>query len=243
MTLPPLATGNDVANSLGVQYVSELPQPMKIRMDQTLAKVSRRFRLEAQRIFSPGTYTHQFRIQAGAVRLLEAPSTILGIAIEGLPQFSWGAVSLEVPVITGSEVPVDPGTLFTIPDTAPAWHVDGAWLRWDDWYYWQMGGRLTEVNYSWSTAVPLDVTAAVADIAARNLTVDPMSAVRQSKELQSRHFRQMTADWVSSGDTGFTDHDVEVARSYRYPAPPMIVQQMSSRDYYYSSFFSDSSWA
>ena len=241
MSLPPLATEDDVATALGVADPSLLPPTMQIRMDPTLAKVSRRFRLEAQRIFTPGTYTHTLRINAGAVRLMEVPTQILGVRIEGLPQYDWGTVDAEVDPSDGGEPDYNVGS--PPPGEGLQWLVEKQWLRWQDWGYWRLNGRQVEVEYRWDTPVPADVTATVADIVGRNLTVDPMSAVRQSKVLASRHFRQELADWVISGDVGFSKDDIAQARSYRYPAPPTIIAALGGSDYTLAGpFFSDSSW-
>lgn len=238
MTLPPLATEDDVANALGVASSSDLPQAMQIRMEQTLAKVSRRFRREAQRIFTPGTYAHTLRIHAGAVRLMEVPSEIFGVQIEGLPQLDWGTVNVDEAVSGSGSGDPD----FPLPDTTAAWVVEKHWLRWEDWHYWRLNGRRVEVCYAWDDAVPSDVVACVADIAGRILTVDPLSALAQSKSLSAGDFEQDVADWVSSGNRGFTEDDIELARSYRYSVPPAIVQRLTSVNVVPAEFLSDSSW-
>lgn len=242
--LAPLAGHGDVRVALGVSQgqsyddVTMLPSTMQVRMDTTLAKVSRRFRKEAQRIFTPGVYTHRLRIEGGAIRLAEVPSSVNAIGIEGLTILPDGAV----------ETPDDTTNLdWPIPQEvdspAPTWQVVRNWILFQDWDFWRLSGRLADVNYSWDTPVPTDVVAAVADITARNLVVDPMGAERQSKLLMSRHFRQEMADWVMSGDTGFTQDDIDQARSYRYPAPPRIITHYSSQDITPSqAFLSDSSW-
>ena len=233
MSLPPLATDVDVAHALGVETVGELPTSMQVRLDAALSKVSRRFRFEAQRIFTPGSYTHTLRIQAGSVRLMEAPSEVLGVRVEGLPELGWGTVDSG---LSGGELDVLP------PDSGPAWYVENCWLRWEDWNRWQLNGRFAQVMYSWDTAVPADVVASVADIAGRVLSVDPLSAARQSKSLMAGDFRQDFADWVSNPNAGFTEADVELARSYRYPAPPVIIQRLTSIGVVHASLISDGSW-
>lgn len=233
MSLAPLATGTDVANALGVETVDELPQTMQVRMDQTLAKVSRRFRVEAERIFTPGEYTHTLRIQAGAIRLMEAPTEVLGMRVEGLPELGWGTVDSG---LSGGDPEVLP------PDSGPEWFVERNWLQWVDWNSWQLNGRFAKVCYSWDTEVPADVVAAVADISGRLLSVDPLSAVRQSKSLTAGDFRQDIAEWVSNPNVGFTTSDIELARSYRYPAPPVLIQRLTSVGVVAASFTSDGSW-
>jgi len=227
--LPPLAQAPDVLTALGFQGedVSVLPVTMQVRMPTTLVKVSRRFRKEAQRIFTPGTYTHRLNIQNGFTRLMEAPNKVVSVTVYR-PQM------------------IGPGfDLIQIPQTAfkPTYTVDGQWIHWSDWDFWGLNGKEVDVTYSWGTPVPSDVVAAVADITARNLTVDPMGASRQSKLLMSRHFRREVADWVMSGDTGFTKDDIDQAQSYRYPAPPIIIANLTQFDHQPSSaFLSDSSW-
>ena len=68
-----------------------------------------------------------------------------------------------------------------------------------------------------------DVVAAVADIVARNLMIEPNSAVAQSKLLMTQDYRQDIADWAASGIVGMNAEDVALARSYRYPVPPQIL--------------------
>lgn len=220
--LPPLASSDDVVKSLGVNDISGLPSTMVIRMPGTLAKVSRRFRKEAQRIFTPGTYTHDIRIHAGAVRLMEKPDQIRGLRVAGLSEFDW---------VTGD------------PILGPAWTVEGSWLVWSDWRFWRLNGRIATVTYSWDTPVPLEVVTAVGDITGRNLAVDPLSPLPQSKMLMSRYHRQDVAGWVSDGATGFTKDDIAQAQSYRYPAPTVIVANLTSGGVSPSqAFLSDSSW-
>lgn len=219
--LPPLAQSDDVVEALGVNDISKLPSTMQIRMDGTLAKVSRRFRKEAQRIFTPGTYTHTLRMHAGAVRLMELPDAILRVAVAGASEIDWE---------TG-----DPESIH--------WKLVDNWIEWNDWRSRRLNGAMVHVTYSWATPVDPDVVAAVADITGRNLTVDPLSAIAQSKMLMSRYHRQDMASWVSDGSTGFTRDDIKQAQSYRYPAPPIIVNRMSLSDASLSqAFMSDSSW-
>lgn len=257
MVYPPLAKGSDVATALGVSLVTDLPSTMQIRMDNTLAKVSRRWRKEAQRIFTPGTYTHTLKIHAGAVRLMEAPNKVTRVRVRGLRQLDFDSWQEGGGDWAAWEEGGDPAGFIETPDCidnlaspppvvnrhAPRWHVEGAWLRWSDWDFWRLNGRQCQVTYSWDTPVPQDVVSAVADIAGRNLSVDPLSAVRQSKLLMSRHFRQEMADWVATGDTGFTDDDIAQAQSYRYQAPPVIIAELASVDISPAeAFLSDSSW-
>lgn len=232
MALPPLATEDDVATAAGVLAMADLPQSWQIRVEPVLAKVSRWFRAESQRIWTPGVYSHYLRIQAGAVRLMEVPDVLHGLRIEGLPQLDWGTVNVS-----------EAGSGSGDPDPLPAYaKLEKNWLRWDDWHYWRLNGRQVEVCYEWEAEVPAEIVACVADISARLLSVDPISAVAQSKSLVAGEFRQDVADWVSSGNVGFTSDDVALARSYRYPAPPAIVHRMSTVGSVPAEWFSDSSW-
>lgn len=275
--LPPLADANDVANALGVSSVTQLPSSMQIRMSRTLRKVSRRFRFEAQRFFTPGVYTHNLRIHAGAVRLMETPNQVVSVRIRGIRDTgyeAWQEGGLNWELWEEGGDPADfwegsgyqaPGENFNGPGQSvwvtpdyesnincpppaanhptPRMHVEDNWIRWSDWDFWRLSGRDVRVTYSWDTPVPEDVVETVGEIAARNLTIDPLSVTRQSKQLQSRHFRQEVADWVNSGETGFTKDDIEQAQAYRYPAPPVIIAQMASVDMEPSvAFLSDSSW-
>lgn len=286
--LPPLAQPSDVAIALGVADSDGegdptlLPQTMQVRMDRTLAKVSRRFRREAQRFFTPGVYTTRLRIEAGAVRLQEIPNKVVRLKVHGLRRLDYEAWQeggedwtlwqeggdpgdfQDIEEGGGIGGPVEdfnaPGQGRVIYETpggvdnmhwpppvenhpAPRWTVESNWIRWHDVEFWQLNGRPVDVTYSWDTPVPDAVIASVADIVARNLTIDPMSATRQSKTLQTRHYRQDVAEWVISGECGFTKGDIEEAQSYRYQAPPIIIQQYKSIDMEPSvAFLSDSSW-
>lgn len=252
--LEPLVKDTDVAESLGVSDVSKLPSTMTIRLPRMARRVSRRFRFEAQRIFTPGTYTHTVRIHGGAARLPEKPYAILRIAVQGVEQAPWSPVSPETfPGLwvtdewDGSEFAELPGGLDIGPNDrqplGPRFTVAGNWLYWDDWAAWRLSGRLCQVTYIAREPVPEDVIDTVSAIVGRNLTVDPMGALAQSKSVMTRHYRQELADWVGAGNVSFTDEDIEAARAYRYPAPPMIVANMASVDTSPSAFFmSDSSW-
>lgn len=217
-----------------------------------LRRVSRRFRFEAQRIFTPGTYTNMDRIHAGAVRLPEAPDAIVSVRIQGVEQASWSDSfpMFGIDGYDGSdlgefvEMPggIDIASSDVVPQ-GPKFTVVGNWIYWDDWVFWRLNGLQVLVTYVTTTPVPLDVVDSVAAIAGRNLTVDPMGALSQSKTLSTRHYRQGLADWVSAGNVGFTPEDIAEARSFRYPAPPVIIANMSSVDMSPSPFFmSDSSW-
>lgn len=250
--LAPLAADTDVAETLGVSEVSMLPAHMTVRMDKMLRRVSRRFRFEAQRIFTPGTYTMTDRIHAGAIRLPELIDSVIGIKIQGVEQATWAldsfpALGIVESDMEDSEFTDMPGglgqTANDLVPQGPKFSVVGNWIYWDDWDFWALNGRQVRVSFVSKTAVPQDVIDSVAAIAARNLTVNPMSAVPQSKSLSTRHYRQQVSDWASDGNVGFTDSDIAQARSYRYPAPPLIVANYSVVDTSPSPFFmSDSSW-
>lgn len=183
-----LATVADVAAALGV---GELTEAQAARAELLLAKVSRRFRLEAQRQFTPGTYTQLLKIHAGTIRLEEVPDEVTSVVV---------------------------------PDVdSPVWEVVGNTIVFDDDLSPTFVGKTAEVIYSWSTPVPRDVVAAVADIVARNLMLNPTSVVGQSTSLSTLDYRQDVADWASTGQVGMNDEDIAVARSYRYPVPPSIV--------------------
>jgi hypothetical protein len=77
----PLATVADVAAALGLD---ELSEAQEARANLLLAKVSRRFRLEAQRQFTPGTYTQDLKIFAGVVRLEEVPNEVVDVSVPGV---------------------------------------------------------------------------------------------------------------------------------------------------------------
>ena len=186
-----LATAADVAAALGLADADALSDEQAVRVNPLLAKVSRRFRLEAQRSFTPGTYTHFLRIHAGAVRLEEIPSQVTSVTVSGVTDIDYSLLN--------------------------------NWMLFDDWRSLRINGQTAEIVYQWETPVPADVIAAVADIVARNLMLDPKSVVAQSTSLQTKDYSQSMADWVSEGVVGMNGDDVTLARSYRYPAPPSVV--------------------
>lgn len=203
-----LATVADVAAALGLDGVDALSEGQQARANLLLAKVSRRFRLEAQRQFTPGTYTHYLKVFSGAVRLQEEPEEVIEVKVSG--------------------VDGGPGQVIT------AFTLQRNWIQFDDYRTtrWDafddrqgrgLVGATAQVTYSWERPVPGDVVAAVADIVARNLMLDPKSLVGQSTSLSTMDYRQDVADWASSGVIGMNDEDITLARSYRYPAPPSIV--------------------
>jgi hypothetical protein len=261
LTLKPLAQNADVLTALGFEGsdITVLPVTMQVRMPTVLSRVSRRFRMEAQRFFTPGTYTQMLNIHAGYTRLMEPPSRIDKVKLFGRAMVDWTAWQEGGPewvtwaeggpgaedfgtdgmlVVLGLNEPPPPKTRPT-----PRWSVDGIWMQWTDWDFWQLNGKRLEVTYTWDTPVPPDVVSTVADIVARNLVVDPMGALRQSKLLMSRHFRQEVADWVSDGSVGFSKDDICEARSYRYPMPPAIIANITQIDASPSTaFLADTSW-
>lgn len=184
-----LATAADVAAALGVEALTEAQTARAIPL---LAKVSRRFRLEAERTFTPGTVTQSLKIGPdGGIRLEEQPEEVLSVVVPGVDD--------------------------------PPYVVCRNWIRFDHWRMPEYLGATVEVTYRWEKPVPTDVRAAVADIVARNLMLDPKSVVAQSTSLSTKDYRQDVAGWASSGVVGMNEDDIALARSYRYPAPPPIV--------------------
>ncbi len=202
-----LATVADVAAALGLGSVDALTDGQKARAELLLAKVSRRFRLEAQRRFTPGTYTHYIKILDGAVRLEEEPDEVVEVKVLG--------ANGDTSITTAYEVHRN-WLHFT------EYHVT-QWSSFDDRQSRGLVGATAQITYSWERPVPADVVDAVADITARNLMLDPTSVVGQSKTLATMDYRQDVADWAAAGIVGMNDDDIELARSYRYPAPPSIV--------------------
>lgn len=187
-----LATAADVAAALGLgSNASALTADQQARANMLLAKVSRRFRLEAERAFTPGLYTHTLKIVDGEVRLEESPDEVLEVVVPGVAD--------------------------------PPYTLVRNIIQFTNWRHPEYIGATATVTYRWEKPVPVDVVAAVADIVARNLMLDPKSAVGQSTSLSTKDYRQDVADWASSGVVGMNEDDVALARSYRYPAPPSIV--------------------
>lgn len=187
--MDPLATVEDVAAALAVDALSD---EQRARAIPLLAKVSRRFRLEAERMFTPGIYTQTIKILGGGgVRLEEVPDDVISVKVPGV---------------------VD-----------PPYTLSGNWIQFDNWRLSEYIGASAEVVYRWYKPVPTDVVAAVADIVARNLMLDPKSVVAQSTSLSTKDYRQDVSAWASSGIIGMNEDDIALARSYRYPTPPPIV--------------------
>jgi hypothetical protein len=258
---PPLVRAADVMKALGIEGddINRLPVSMRVRMEPTINRVSRRFRIEAQRIFTPGSYTQERDIHAGYSRLMEPPTRIERVRVLGRQMIDWTAWQEGGPewVVWAEGGPVeDFGTTgqltvlgFNEPPPRkwrpmPRYEVNGIWLHWSDWDFWQLNGKKVEITYSW--AQPQDMESmkdSVSNIVAKNLVVDPLSAVRQSKMLSSRHFRQEVNAWVNSGSYDFDANDIKEAQSYRYPIPPHIIAHMTMIDASPSqAFMSDTSW-
>lgn len=186
--MEPLATVDDVAAALALDALSD---EQTMRAIPLLAKVSRRFRLEAQRLFTPGIYTQTLRVVDGGIRLEEVPDEVMSVEVPGVAD--------------------------------PPYTVCRNWIRFENWRQHEYLGAAVEVTYRWDKPVPADVVAAVADIVARNLMLDPKSVVAQSTSLSTKDYRQDVADWAASGIIGMNDDDIALARSYRYPTPPPIL--------------------
>jgi hypothetical protein len=194
-----LATADDVALALGLANAAALSTAQSLRVAGLLARVSREFRREAERDFTPGTTTVRLLTVAGRVHLAETVDSVDDVT------------SVTYTDCHGDTYELD-------------YELDG-----QDLVLEYSGHRLTSgipvhVTYTHTAAVPADVVAAVAAIVARNLTVDPLSAQAQSTELSTDSYRQRFAEWVSKAKV-FTEDDCETARSYRHPASAIIIQK------------------
>lgn len=189
-----LALPDDVAHALGLADADALTEAQGARVDGLLVQVSRMFRREAEREFTPGTTTLKLLTVAGRVRLPE-PIT-------------------EVVTVTMADVfgnPVD--VVHTVDGQELLLHDLGGYLY--------PSGVPVTVTYTHDAEVPEDVTAAVAGIVARHLSVDPAAAKFVSQN--AGPFSTRFADWVSDTSV-LTEEECCTARSYRYPGTSIIIQ-------------------
>ena len=192
-----LATADDVAKALGLEDGDSLSEAQSLRVDGLLARVSREFRREAERVFTPGTTTVRLLTVAGRVHLTET--------VEDVEQVSSVTMRNEY----GDTVAVD-------------YVLDGQDLCLDvDGYPLHSGVEVT-VTYTHDAAVPDDVVAAVAGIVARHLTLDPN--LGPVTEMYAGPFRQRYADWANKTAL-LTEEECELARTYRHPASNIIIQR------------------
>jgi hypothetical protein len=192
-----LATADDVARALGLQDSDELTAAQSVRVDDLLARVSRRFRKEAERPFTPSTDTVRLLSVAGRVRL---PEPVTGIE----------QVDSVTMTICGTQTDID-------------YTLDGQELVCE--YVGQpiSSGETVTVTYTHSGDVPADVVAEVAAIVARHLTVAPGDGKVVSEA--AGPFNARYADWVGSTCL-LTEDEVEMARSYRYPGSTVVVHKL-----------------
>lgn len=74
-----LATDDDVAQALGLADASALSSAQSNRVAGLLARVSREFRREAERVFTPGTSTVRLLTVGDRVRLPETITTVTSV--------------------------------------------------------------------------------------------------------------------------------------------------------------------
>lgn len=77
--MEPLADADDVARAMGLADSEELSEAHRNRVDGLLARVSREFRKEAERPFSPGTFTVTLLTVGGKARLPERSVTVASV--------------------------------------------------------------------------------------------------------------------------------------------------------------------
>lgn len=197
--MTPLAAADDVAHALGLDDADALTDAQSLRVDALLAEVSRQFRREAEREFTPGTTIVGLITVAGRVRLPDPAPTVANVTSATYLN-EWGDTISPTFSLDGQEL-----LLTYNNDRLPS------------------GVKVT-VTYQHTSAVPAEVVSAVARIVGRNLNIDPLSAQAQSKQLSTTDYSQTFADWVSNTKL-LTEDDCETARSYRYPTPNVIIQQ------------------
>ena len=157
-------------------------------------RVSRKFRREAEREFTPGTTTLKLLTIAGRLRLPEPID--------------------EVETVTTADCDGNPVTV--------AHTVEGQELliHYPSGHLYPSGVPVT-VTYTHDAEVPQDVVDEVAAIVARHLTVDPQDA--QVTQEAAGPYSTRYADWVSDTSL-LTEEECCTARSYRYPGSAIIIQ-------------------
>lgn len=122
--MDPLATADDVAQALGLADADALSDAQGNRVDGLLARVSREFRREAERVFTPGTSTVRLLTVGDRVRLPEPVTSVTSVTdaegddvdyvldgqdlvleTSGLPL--WSGVPITVTYTHSDEVPED----------------------------------------------------------------------------------------------------------------------------------------
>jgi hypothetical protein len=193
--MDPLASLDDVAHSLGLADEAALGAARVFRSNPILAKISRQFRYEAGREFTPGRTKVKLLTVAGRIPLPD------GLGESG-----------EVHTVTGVDVE---NITHVVDDDELIISRNGC----------RVGtGLLVKIDYTHNASVPQEVSETVGAIVARYLTVDPTSAVAQSTFLASEFYQQRFADWVSRS-VGLTEDDCEEARSYRVRPVTVIVHR------------------
>lgn len=196
--MDPLATANDVAQALGLASSSELSAAQSARVAGLLARVSREFRREAERDFTPGITTVRLLTVAGRVHLVETVESVDDVTSATMQDCYGDTVALDY-ALNGQQLVLE-----------------------DDGYPLPSGVAVT-VTYTHTAAVPDEVVATVAGIVARHLTVDPNSAAAQATDMAAGPFRTRYAEWTSATSL-LTEQECAQARSYRYPGTSIIIQ-------------------
>ncbi len=165
--MAPLATADDVAKELGLDNAAALSAAQANRVEGLLARVSREFRRESGRQFSPGTTTVELLTVAGRIQLPDPVS---------------GEDDIDTVVLTAD-------------GTEPDWVLDGQALVLEISGVSLWSGVPVTVTYTHPGEIPGDVVSAVASIVARHLTLDPnMGPVT---EVAAGPFRQKLAEWTN----------------------------------------------
>lgn len=192
-----LATADDVALALGLANAAALSTAQSLRVAGLLSRVSREFRREAERTFTPGTSTVRLLTVAGRVHLAETVEDVDDVAAVTLRDCNNDVVEL-------------------------AYELDGQDLIVENNGRRLPSGVAVTVTYTHTAAVPESVVADVAAIVARHLTVDPATA--SAKELYAGPFREVRSESAYSTAL-LTEEECGLARSYRHPATAIIIQK------------------
>lgn len=138
-----LASAGDVALALGLEDEFAFSDSQRRRVDGLLERVSRRFRIEAERPFTPGTETVRLLAVAGKVRLPEQVTDVTSVTA------SRGTETLDLDYVLEGQTLVCEYAGCPVPT-----------------------GVSVTVTYTHSAEVPAAVVADVAAIVARHLSVE-----------------------------------------------------------------------
>lgn len=201
-----LAAPVDVAHELGLTDETEFSSEQTNRAPGLLVSASRTFRRHAGRQFTPGTYTHRCQVIGGRLRPLETPVASITSVVDD----SGNPVAF-TRVGDWLNVSGHHNTDASFACYRPEGHNSG-------WF--------VTVTYT-GGQIPEDVKVTVAQIAARQLTVDPVAATGvkvHDQTLGPISERKQFFDWAAESVT-LTDEECAFAESFRDARGSRIVHR------------------